>query len=271
MVLCVVLALIPLFIISIYVIQKGFGAIIGHFPTVFTEHLAYGQDTGQNLLIDGLKGTVLLVIVSSAIGIPIGLLTGIYLAEFGHNWFGNSVRFITDIMAGLPSIVAGLVAYELLVVTTQHYSVIAGGFALGLLMFPTVTRATEGVIQLVPPGLREGGLALGMWRYRMIVSIVVPAALGGIVTGMILGIARVAGETAPLIFTIFGNAYGWSGWNQPMTALPLQIYTFLFSPPGDPKADEQYAYAGVIILFTLVLVLNLVARYLTSRQSVGRS
>jgi phosphate transport system permease protein len=244
---------------------------LGNFPAVFTEHMAFGQNTGQNLLIDGLKGTVLLVIVSSAIGIPIGLLTGIYLAEYGHNAFGNAVRFITDIMAGLPSIVAGLVAYELLVVTTQHYSVFAGGFALGLLMFPTVTRATEGVILLVPPSLREGGLALGMWRWRVILSIVVPAAIGGIVTGIILGIARVAGETAPLIFTIFGNAYGWSGWNQPMTALPLQIYTFLFSPPGDPAADQQYAFAGVIVLFTFVLVLNLLARYLTSRQAVAQS
>jgi phosphate transport system permease protein len=105
-----------------------------------------------------------------------------------------------------------------------------------------------------------------MWRYRVIVSVVAPAAIGGIVTGIILGIARVAGETAPLIFTIFGNSYGWSGWNQPMTALPLQIYTFLFSPPGDPTADEQYAFAGVIVLFALVIVSNLLARFLAARS-----
>jgi phosphate transport system permease protein len=271
MFLCALAALIPLFIITYFVIQQGGSALVEHLSTVFTEHVVQGQDTGQNLLIDGIKGTALLIVVSSAIGIPIGLLSGIYLAEYGRNRFGDIVRFVTDIMAGVPSIVAGLVAYQLLVVTTGHYSVFAGGMALGLLMFPTVTRATESVILLVPASLREGGLALGMRNYRVIISVVVPAAIGGIMTGIILGIARVSGETAPLIFTIFGNTYGWQGWTQPLSALPLQIYTFLFSPPDDPAADQQYAFAAVMVLFTLVLVLNLLARYLAARQSVTRS
>ena len=264
MVLCALIVLVPLFIVAGYVLQQGWSSLIGHFPGVFT------TDSGQNQLLDGLKGTALLVAFASAIGLPIGILSGIYLAEFGRNRFGDIVRFVTDVIAGLPSIVAGIVANTVLVATTHTYSVFAGALALGLLMFPTVTRTTEGVIRLVPDNLREGGLALGVTRWRTIVSIIVPSALGGIITGVILGIARVAGETAPLIFTVFGNTYGYQGLNQPLAALPLQIYTFIFSPPDDPATDYQYAFAGVMLLFIFVVTLNLLARFFASRQAIGR-
>jgi len=264
MVLCALIVLVPLFIVAGYVLQQGWSSLIGHFPSVFT------TDSGQNQLLDGLKGTALLVAFASAIGLPIGILSGIYLAEFGRNRFGDTVRFVTDVIAGLPSIVAGIVANTVLVATTHTYSVFAGALALGLLMFPTVTRTTEGVIRLVPDNLREGGLALGVTRWRTIVSIIVPSALGGIITGVILGIARVAGETAPLIFTVFGNTYGYQGLNQPLAALPLQIYTFIFSPPDDPATDYQYAFAGVMLLFLFVVTLNLLARFFAARQSIGR-
>lgn len=264
MVLCALIVLVPLFIVAGYVLQQGWSSLIGHFPGVFT------TDSGQNQLLDGLKGTALLVALASAIGLPIGILSGIYLAEFGRNRFGDIVRFVTDVVAGLPSIVAGIVANTVLVATTHTYSVFAGALALGLLMFPTVTRTTEGVIRLVPDNLREGGLALGVTRWRTIVSIIVPSALGGIITGVILGIARVAGETAPLIFTVFGNTYGYQGLNQPLAALPLQIYTFIFSPPDDPATDYQYAFAGVMLLFLFVVTLNLLARFFAARQSIGR-
>ena len=264
MVLCALIVLVPLFIVAGYVLQQGWSSLIGHFPGVFT------TDSGQNQLLDGLKGTALLVAFASAIGLPIGILSGIYLAEFGRNRFGDVVRFVTDVIAGLPSIVAGIVANTVLVATTHTYSVFAGALALGLLMFPTVTRTTEGVIRLVPDNLREGGLALGVTRWRTIVSIIVPSALGGIITGVILGIARVAGETAPLIFTVFGNTYGYQGLNQPLAALPLQIYTFIFSPPDDPATDYQYAFAGVMLLFLFVVTLNLLARFFAARQSIGR-
>ena len=264
MVLCALIVLVPLFIVAGYVLQQGWSSLIGHFPSVFT------TDSGQNQLLDGLKGTALLVAFASAIGLPIGILSGIYLAEFGRNRFGDIVRFVTDVIAGLPSIVAGIVANTVLVATTHTYSVFAGALALGLLMFPTVTRTTEGVIRLVPDNLREGGLALGVTRWRTIVSIIVPSALGGIITGVILGIARVAGETAPLIFTVFGNTYGYQGLNQPLAALPLQIYTFIFSPPDDPATDYQYAFAGVMLLFLFVVTLNLLARFFAARQSIGR-
>jgi phosphate transport system permease protein len=156
------------------------------------------------------------------------------------------------------------------VLTTHHYTPFAGGLALGLLMFPTVTRATEGVVRLVPDALREGGLALGVTRWRTILSVIVPTALSGIITGIVLGIARVAGETAPLIFTVLGNFNGFSGWDQPLPALPLQIYQD-FINPQDPSQDYPVGYAGVMLLFLFVVLLNLGARALAGRRmAAGR-
>lgn len=263
MVACTAIALIPLFLVVGYVVTQGWSSLVGHFPGVFA------TADGSNQLIDGLKGTALLIAGASIVGLPIGIFSGIFLSEFGQNRFGDIVRFVTDVMAGLPSIVVGIVGYEVLVATTGHYSVFAGSLALGLLMFPTVTRSTEGVMRLVPASLREGGLALGVTRWRTIVSVIIPAALSGIVTGVILGIARVAGETAPLIFTILGNNYGFTGWTDPISALPLQIYTFIVNPPDDPTQDQQAAFAGVMTLLLFVICLNLLARYLAGRRAVA--
>lgn len=263
--LCALVALVPLFAVGAYVLQQGWPALVGQFPSILT---APSPEGGE--LLYGLEGTALLIGISCLIGLPIGILSGLYLAEFGRNRFGDLVRFISDVLAGLPSIVAGIVAYSLLVLTTHHYSPLAGGVALGLLMFPTVTRATEGVVRLVPDSLREGGMALGVSRWRVIVGVIIPASLGGIITGMVLGIARVAGETAPLIFTVLGNFNGFSGWDQPLAALPLQIYQD-FINPQDPNQDYPVGYAGVVLLFLFVVALNLGARTLAARRmSTGR-
>lgn len=264
LVLSAVIALVPLFAVGGYVLQQGWPALVGQFPGILT---APSPEGGE--LLYGLEGTALLIVIACAIGLPIGILSGIYLAEFGRNRFGELVRFVSDVLAGLPSIVAGIVAYSLIVLTIRHYTPFAGGLALGLLMFPTVTRATEGVVRLVPDTLREGGLALGVSRWRTIVSVIVPASLSGIITGVVLGIARVAGETAPLIFTVLGNLNGFSGWDQPLPALPLQIYQD-FINPQDPSQDYPVGYAGVLLLFLFVVVLNLGARAVAARRMSGR-
>jgi len=264
MILSAIIVLIPLFAVGAYVVQQGWPALIGHFPSILTEQSPAG---GQ--LIEGLKGTLILIGLACVVGLPIGVMSGLYLAEYGRNRFGDVVRFTADVMAGLPSIVAGIVAYSVLVLTTKHFSAYAGGLALGLLMFPTVTRSTEAVVRLVPDALREGGLALGISRWRTIVSIVMPAALSGIITGIILGVARVAGETAPLIFTVLGNNNGFIGLTQPVPALSLQIFQAVASPV-DPTQDYPVAYAGVMLLFLLVVVLNLLARLVAARRAVAR-
>jgi phosphate transport system permease protein len=263
--LCALIALVPLFAVGGYVLQQGWPALVGQFPGILT---APSPEGGE--LLYGLEGTALLIGLACLIGLPIGILSGIYLAEFGRNRFGDTVRFVSDVLAGLPSIVAGIVAYSVVVLTTHHYTPFAGGLALGLLMFPTVTRATEGVVRLVPDALREGGLALGVTGWRTILSVIVPTALSGIITGIVLGIARVAGETAPLIFTVLGNFNGFSGWDQPLPALPLQIYQD-FINPQDPSQDYPVGYAGVLLLFLFVVLLNLGARTLAGRRmAAGR-
>ena len=263
LVLAAVVALVPLFAVGGFVVQQGWPALFGHFPDILTQP----SQNGQGSLVEALKGTALLILVSCIVGLPIGILSGIYLAEFGRNRFGDIVRFVADVLAGLPSVVAGILAYSVLVLTFKTFSVLTGGLALGLLMFPTVTRSTEGVVRLVPDNLREGALALGVTRWRTILSIIVPTALSGIITGVILGIARVAGETAPLIFTILGNQQ-FIGFSDPAPALPLLIFQNIINPQ-DPSQDYPVAYAGVLLLFSLVVVLNLVARLIASRRSVG--
>jgi phosphate transport system permease protein len=262
LILCAAIALVPLFWVGIYVLQQGWPALFGHFPSVFTE-----QSTAQGTLLDGFIGTVILIVLSCLVGLPLGLMTGIYLAEYGRNRFGDLVRFVADVLAGLPSIVAGIVAYSVIVLSLGHFTALAGGFALGLLMFPTVARSTEAVVRLVPDTYREAGLALGVARWRTVLSVVVPMAMSGIITGIILGVARVAGETAPLLFTAYGNQNGFVGWNQPSPALPLQIYQD-FINTQDPSTDYPLAYAGVLMLFFFVVALNLGARGIAARRAL---
>ena len=257
---CAVLVLIPLFVVLAYVVAQG----ASHLSLSLVTTTA---NSGSGLL-NAITGTLLLVALACAVGLPIGVLGGIYLAEYGRGRLATTVRFTSDVMAGLPSIVAGLVAYGLIVTLTRTFSALSGGVALGLLMFPTVLRTTEGVLRLVPDALREGGLALGLPRWRVIVRVVLPTAAGGIATAIILGIARVAGETAPLLFTAFGSGDVPNSLMQPVDALPLAIWNDSQAP--DPQS-HAIAWAGALLLVALVLLLNGLARLMARRFGGLRS
>lgn len=215
---------------------------------------------------NAIAGSLLLIGLASVIGLPLGIGAGIYLAEYGRGALATAIRFWADVLTGIPSITIGLFVYALLVVPLRTFSALAGGVALGVIMLPIVTRTTEEMIRLVPGTLREGALALGIPRWKVIVRVVLPTALGGIVTGALLGVARIAGETAPLLFTAFGNQF-WS-WSlmQPIAALPLQIFTYAISPYDDWR---RQAWAGALVLVGIVLLLSLGARTLARRPGQG--
>ena len=219
-------------------------------------------------MANAIAGTAVLVALACLLGLPLGIGAGIYLAEYGRqSRLAALVRFTTDVFAGIPSIVIGLFAYALVVLSTRSFSAIAGAIALAVIMLPTVIRTTEEMLRLVPDSLREAGLALGIPRWKMILQIILPSAMGGILTGVILAIARVAGETAPLLFTAFGNRY-WN-WNvtEPIAALPLQVFTYAISPYDD---WHRQAWAGAFVLVGLVLLLSATARFLGSRSGFRR-
>ena len=219
-------------------------------------------------MANSLVGTIILVALASLFGLPLGIGAGIYLAEYGRGRLATAVRFVADVLTGIPSITIGLFAYAALVVPFRTFSAIAGGVALGVIMLPVVTRTTEEMIRLVPGSLREAALALGAPRWRVILSIVLPTALGGIVTGALLAVARAAGETAPLLFTAFGNQFWSRSLFQPIAALPLQIFAYAISPYDD---WHRQAWAGALVLVSLVLGLSVVARVLAHRPSSGGS
>jgi len=268
---CSILAIVPLFAIAAYVVIQGISSLDLNFFTKAQTDVtfdAFGTALPQGIG-NTIVGTLLLVVIASLIGLPIGLFSGIYLAEYGRgSRFANAVRFIADVVAGLPSIVAGLVGYAV-VVSTIGFSALAGGFALALLMFPVVTRSTEEVLRLVPNSLREGGLALGLPRWRIIASIVLPTASSGIITSMLLGIARVTGETAPLLFTIFGNSYWQINPLQKIGALTYTIYDYSFNQ-FRPEY-HRLAFAGALVLVTIVVVLNVAARVIFRQRVRGRT
>lgn len=260
--LSVVLAIVPLGAMLIYVLQQGGSALNWDFFTQLPRPT--GEPGGG--IVNGILGTLYIVFLASLIGLPIGLMGGIYLSRAGKNRFADTVRFVTDVIAGTPSIVAGVVGYALIVIPTGHYSAIAGAVALGLLMFPTVTRATEETIRLVPGTIREAALALGLPEWKTMVRVVLPAATNGIVTAIMLGIARVAGETAPLYLTILGNSgINWSVTG-PVGALPIAIWQYAQTPYADL---HEKAWAGAFVLFAIIVLLNLSARLLTWRLSRG--
>lgn len=254
------LALVPLGSVLLYVIKRGAGALswsfFAHLPAPVGE---VGGGIGNAIV-----GTLTLVLVACSFGIPLGVFAGVYLSEFGERRLAPTVRFCLDVMSGIPSITIGLFVYALIVVPQKHFSALAGGFALGILMLPTVTRTTEELLRLVPDVLREGALALGVPRWRAIISVVLPTAGGGIVTGVMLAVARVAGETAPLLFTAFGNQYWASSLNEPTSSLPMQIFTYAVSPYDEWHAQ---AWAAALLLVTLVFVLNVAARLLVRRRA----
>lgn len=210
-------------------------------------------------------GTLILVLLGSVIALPIGLMAGIFLSEFAGPRMADTVRFTADILAGVPSIVVGVFAYALLVRPMHSYSAISAGVALAVIMVPVVARTAEEAMRLVPNSMREAALALGITRWRAVAGVVIPGALTGIVTGIMLGVARIAGETAPLLFTALGSQFGFQGLLKPIGALPLQLYYYALSPYKD---WQQQAWAGAFLLIILVLGISVLVRWISSRRHV---
>jgi phosphate transport system permease protein len=257
------LAVIPLFSVLAYVTAKGVsGLSFGLFTQLPKPVGEQGGGFGN-----ALEGTFLLVGLACAVGIPVGVLAGVYLAEFGGTRFGRAVRFSADVMSGVPSIAVGVFVYTLVVLSMRRFSAIAGGIALGILMLPTITRTTEELLKLVPDSLREAGLALGIPKWRVILSVVLRTGAPGIATGIMLAVARAAGETAPLLFTAFSNRFWASGLDKPIASLPVQIFTYAVSPY---EQWHQQAWAAALVLIGAVLVLNIGARMLTASRSGAR-
>jgi phosphate transport system permease protein len=220
-------------------------------------------------MANAILGSAKLLLLASLIGIPIGTLGGIYLAEFGKGPFSLAVRYTTDLLNGVPSIVIGIFVYTLIVLPQHHFSTLAGGVALGIMMIPIALRSTDEFLRAVPNTLREGGLALGASKAQTVVTVIIPAAMQGIVTGIMLNLARVAGETAPLLFTAFGNQFWSTGWNGPTASLPVVIFNYAISPYED---WHRQAWAGGFVLLSGIFITNIVARLLVSgRRSPSRS
>ena len=255
------IALIPLVLIFVYTISKGTGYLNLEF---FIEMPKPVGESGGGMA-NAIAGTMVLVSLGSAIGLPIGIITGIYLAEFGNNKFGFMVRFMTDVLSGVPSIVAGVVAYTLVVIPMKHFSAFAGGVAMAILMIPTVTRTTEEMIRLVPDSFREAALALGIPQWKTTLQIVLRTAFRGIVTGILLAIARVAGETAPLLFTALGNRFWSTEIDQPIGSLTVFIYDYAKAPFED---WNNQAWTAALVLIVMISVLSFAVRFVTrSRYS----
>ena len=254
----VVLVLLPLGAVFGYLIYKGIGSINWAFLTQTPKPV--GEAGGG--MANAIAGSAFILLIASVIGVPIGIGAGIYLAEYGRNQLGNVIRFTADVLNGVPSIVVGIVAYGIGVLSQGHFSALAGGVALAIMMIPTITRTTEEMLLLVPNAVREAAYGLGVSRWRTTLSITLRTATSGVITGVMLAFARVAGETAPLLFTAFGNQY-WN-WkiNQPTAALSLQIFTYAISP-----FDEWHrqAWAGALILIVLIVVAVSAVRIVAGR------
>jgi phosphate transport system permease protein len=263
--LCALLTVSALFFILGYLVWNGGKDLSWSFFT----HLPapVGEEGGG--MANAILGTMKLLLLAALFGVPIGLLGGVYLAEFGGSTIPFLVRYTADLMNGVPSIVMGIFAYALVVMPMHHFSTLAGGIALGIMVIPTVLRNTESFLRDVPRTLREGSFALGANKWRMIASVVLPAASRGILTGVLLALARVAGETAPLLFTAFGNRYWSPGWNQPTASLPVVIYTYATGPYED---WHRQAWAAGLVLLGLVLITNILVRaFLTSGTAYERT
>jgi phosphate transport system permease protein len=256
--LCALLTVSALFFILGYLVWNGGKDLSWNFFT----HLPapVGEEGGG--MANAIVGTLKLLFLAALFGVPIGLLGGVYLAEFGGRTVPFLVRYTADLMNGVPSIVIGIFAYAMVVMPMHHFSTLAGGIALGIMVIPTVLRNTESFLRDVPRSLREGSFALGANKWRMVATVVLPAASRGILTGVLLALARVAGETAPLLFTAFGNRYWSPGWMQPTSSLPVIIYTYATGPYED---WHRQAWAAGLVLLGLVLVTNILVRAFLSR------
>jgi phosphate transport system permease protein len=254
----VVVALVPLVFILFYVLQKGFTSLNWDFFTKMPKPVG---ETGGGMA-NAMLGTLYLIGIATAVAVPVGLIAGVYLSEYKKKPFASLVRFAADVLNGVPSIVIGIFAYGLAVLPVKHFSALAGGLALGFMMIPIITRTTEELLNLVPGSLREGALALGATRARASFSVMVPAALPGIMTGILVALARIAGETAPLLFTAFNNRYFSARLDQPISSLTVQVYTYAISPYED---WHRQAWAGALVLVAFVFVFSILARLVTRR------
>ncbi|PYU27350.1 MAG: phosphate ABC transporter permease PtsA [Acidobacteria bacterium] len=256
--LCALVAVSVLFFILGYLLYHGGKDVNWDFFTKLPKPVG---ETGGGMA-NAIVGSGKLLLLAALFGVPVGLLGGVYLAEFGGRTVPFVVRYTADLLNGVPSIVIGIFAYAVVVMPVHHFSTVAGGFALGVMMIPIVLRSTEEFLHAVPPALREGAMALGASKWRTISSVVVPAASRGILTAALLALARVAGETAPLLFTAFGNRFWSPGWGQPIASLPVMIFTYAVGPYED---WHRQAWAAGLVLLGLVLITNIVVRTLLSR------
>jgi len=255
-VLCTVAVLLPLVLIFGYLLSKGLSSLNLEFFTNLPRPV--GEPGGG--MANAIVGTLTLIGLACLFGLPVGMIAGVYLAEYGGTRLAWLVRFGADVLNGVPSIVIGIYAYTLIVLPMHGFSAYAGGFALGVIMLPIVARTTEEMVKLVPNSLREASLALGVPAWRTTIWVILRTARGGIITGMMLAIARVAGETAPLLFTAFGNQFWALSLRGPIASLPVQIYTYAISPFDD---WHRQAWAGALVLLLLLAVTSLLVRLLT--------
>jgi len=255
---CTVITASILFLILGFLIYNGWRSVDFNFFTKLP--LSAGENGGG--MANAIVGSGVLILISILIGVPVGFLGGIYLAEFGGTTSATLVRYTADLLNGVPSIVIGIFAWTIIVVRFHHFSAWAGGFALSLMMIPIGLRSTEQFLRAVPDSLREASLGLGASKTRTIISVIVPAARQGIMTGMILGVARIAGETAPLLFTSLNNQYWANNLSEPIASLPVMIYTHAISPYDD---WHRQAWAAGLVLLTLVLIANIAARWVLAR------
>jgi phosphate transport system permease protein len=262
---CALVAVSVLFFILGYLVFHGGSSINWNF---FTKLPAPVGEAGGGMA-NAILGSGKLLLLASLFGVPIGFFGAIYLAEFSGSTMAFIVRYAADLLNGVPSIVIGIFAYSLVVLPFKHFSTLAGGFALGLMMIPITLRSTEEFLRSVPNALREGAMALGASKWKTIATVIVPSAYRGILTAVLLAFARVAGETAPLLFTAFGNRFWSHGWNEPTASLPVMIFTYAIAPYED---WHRQAWAAGLVLLGLILVINILARGILSRGiTVSRS
>jgi phosphate transport system permease protein len=255
---CAFVSVLVLFFILGYLVFNGGTSINWDFFTKLPKPVGEAGGGMANAIV----GSGKILLLASLMGVPIGFLGGIYLAEFSGKGMASVVRYAADLLNGVPSIVIGIFAYSLVVLPFKHFSAYAGAFALGMMMIPITLRSTEEFLKSVPRMLREGAMALGASKWRTIATVIVPAAYRGIMTAILLALARVAGETAPLLFTAFGNRFESHGWSQPTATLPVMIYTYAVSPYDD---WHRQAWAAGLVLLGLVLIINILARTILSR------
>jgi len=254
----VLVALLPLGLILFFVLSQGIQALNLEFFT----HMPQPVGEAGGGMANAIAGTLILVTLAALLAVPIGVMSGVYMAEYAGSRLASAIRFSADTLNGVPSIVIGVFAYGVAVLPFKQFSALAGGFALGVMMIPIIARTTEELLLLVPSAIREGALALGATRARAVFTVVLPSAAPGIVTGVVLALARIAGETAPLLFTSFNNRFFTASLTQPIASLTVQVFTYAVSPYED---WHRQAWAGALVLVSIVLFCSLAARFATRR------